>query len=147
MARYEVRVRTPAAGAGAAYWDLKTPAGRQARLLELGVSLVAATASLIGLARQSGGSVQTTSVVGQAVDPLSAASTVTIGSAWSTPPVAPVAPAQYMRAFGLPAQIGAGLIWTWGENGLLVPVSAGLAIMNLGAAAGSALDVYAVWEE
>jgi hypothetical protein len=134
-----------AAGAGAAYCTIHTGANYRAKITEIALACNAATASSIGLGIPANTPVATTSVLGQAEDRADPASTVNIDTAWST---APTTPAQFLRQFGLPATIGAGLIWTWPpDRPLVLPISAWLAIWNFGAGAGSVLNGYMKWLE
>lgn len=55
----------------------------------------------------------------------------------------------FLKTGGLPLTLGAGLIWTFGANGLIVPLSGSLLIANLnasGATLGS-FDIHVTWEE
>jgi hypothetical protein len=55
----------------------------------------------------------------------------------------------WLRVAGLPLTLGAGLIWAFGDAGLVVPLSGSMLIANLnasGATLGS-FDMYMNWEE
>jgi hypothetical protein len=143
---YSVGFASVAAASGAAYSTIHTGSSYVARITEIGVACNAATASMIGLGVPGNTPVATTSLLGQAeqtgVDP---ASTVNVDTAWST---APTVPAAFIRKFGLPATIGAGLIWTWPpDRPLLLPKSSWLCLWNFGASAGSVLNGYIKWLE
>ena len=145
MARYSLGFSTPAAAAGAAFAVLRTAASERAFVREIGLFLNAATASSIGLIRASSTGTPSTSVLGQAMDAADAAATVNVDTAWSG---APTIGSNYLRKITLPAAIGNGVIWTFGErNGLCLPVSAGLVIWNYGGSAASVLNGYIEWEE
>jgi hypothetical protein len=150
VARYEIGFQSAAAAAGAAYAAFRAPT-RNSKLLELGLSCNAATASNISLLRNTaaGYTATTSSSVGQQENPsgADAAGTSVVDSAWSTPPT--VTAASRIRRFTLPATIGAGLIWTF-QNGIWVRSATAtdiLVIWNEGGSAGSALNGYCVWEE
>lgn len=143
MGRYAAAVRTPAAAAGAAYATLRCSATRDARVFEIGVATSAATLSSVGLGRPANTPVATTSTLGQAEDTSLGAGLTNADTAWST---APTAPTVFMRRFAIPATAGLGFIWTF-QNGLVLPVSGQIVLWNFGAGAGSALDVYFVWDE
>ena len=144
---FEVGVRGVTAAAGAAYATLQTPTGRL-RLRELGFFASTAVAASIGLGRAANSFVTTTSAVGQTRDPSDTVAALGImGTAWST---APTVPGVFTRRIVLPAVIGAGVIWTWPADPLIVPVhgaAISLVLWNFGAGAGPAPDIYAIWEE
>lgn len=145
MSWYSVGQATVAAASGAAYATIHTGSSYKARIAEIGVACNAATASSIGLIRAANTPIATTSVLGQAEDPSDPASTVNFDTAWST---APTIGSNYLRRFGLPATIGAGLIWTWApDKPLVLPVSSWLVLWNFGASAGSILQAYVKWLE
>ena len=52
-----------------------------------------------------------------------------------------------VRKAALPAAIGNGIIWTFSDRGLVIPVSSSLLIWNWGAGANSVLNGYIEWEE
>lgn len=141
MARQEVGVRTVAAASGAAYVNFVPGSGRPMRLLELGVSVVTATASGIGLGLAANTPVASTTTLGESQD--NAAALGGIGTVWST---APTVPAKFKRRFLIPATIGLGFIWRFDNPGILIPDQK-LTVWNFHTAAGGALDLYAVWDE
>lgn len=128
---------------------LRAPATERMALRELGVTLIAATSTLLGLVRATTVSVTPgTTVAGQAKNPLSPASGSLLVSSWGT---VPVISASYMRQIVLPAAIGAGFIWTWPADDPLY-VGNGVAIgeiclANLVAVAPSLFRYYAIWED
>ena len=142
---FEAAARGIAAAAGATYATIGCGANARARLREIGFFSSAATAASVGLGRPANTPVASTTILGQTRDPADAvASLVSIGTAWST---APTAPSVFFRRAVLPNVIGAGVIWQWSGEGLIIPASGFLVLWNFGAAAGPAPDVYAVWEE
>jgi hypothetical protein len=147
VAIYENGAVSVAAAAGAGYCTIHSASTRTSRLLEIGISedTSVAAGSAIGLGRPANTPVATTSVLGQARDPLMGASVTNVDTAWSTAPTAPTA---FLRRIRLPAAIGAGVIWTWSpEDPLGLAVSSWLVLWNYGAAAGAALPLYFVWDE
>lgn len=137
------------ATAGAPLCAIRAPATETCRLRELGVTLVAATSTLLGLARATTVSVTPgTTTAGQAKHPLAPVSGTLTVSSWGT---VPVISASYFRQIVLPAAIGAGFIWTWPADDPLI-VGNGVAIgeiclANLVAVACSLFRYYAVWED
>lgn len=149
MARYSSAVRTPAAAAGAPYCDFRPAASDRCRILEVGVFTSAATASSIGLIRTLTTGTATTTQAGVPNDPAEAAGTALIGTAWSTAPTIAGTPL-YKRRIALPATAASGVIWTWPTDGPVFATNGattGLVLWNFGGSAGSALDVYWVWDE
>ena len=140
--RVSLGVRTADGTAAAAAWEIITGAtpGR-ARLLELGIFLAAATASIYGLGRQAAAGVTPTTPVNflpEDPNDVLAAGVIQSAVAWAT---GPTAPAAFLRRIALPATIGTGVIWTFPE-GIVIPVSYGLVLWNIGT--NGVVDAYAV---
>lgn len=137
------------ATAGAPLVALRAPATEIMRIREIGVTLIAATASRLGLVRATTVSVTPgTTVAGQAVHPLGPASASLLVSSWGT---VPVVSASFMRRMSLPAAIGAGYIWTWPADAPML-VGNGVAISevciaNIVAVACSLFEYYVAWED
>lgn len=144
MPVYEASIRSVAAATGAGYATIGAPSTRM-RIEEIGISTIAATASSVGLGRPANTPVDTSTVLGQAVDPSDTAATGRLASTWST---APTVPAILMRRVTLAAAIGAGVIWV-PEDGAEWVVASGayMVFWNHGAALGSILDIYVRWRE
>lgn len=135
-------VRTTGVAVGTAAWEIRTAAtpGR-ARLLELGVFLAAATASVYGLGRPAAiGITPTTPVDFLVEDPADVIATAHPQSAlaWAT---GPTVPANFFRRVSFPATIGSGVIWTF-PKGIVIPVSGGFVLWNI--TANGVVDAYAV---
>lgn len=144
MAKYDSGVNSPAAAAAAAFSSIWTPAARSARVLGVEVVCTAATASDIGLARVTARGTQTTTQVGQALDPLTGVSTVQHDSVWS---VQPTISAVNMKRVLLNAA-GQGMVWRWDDTDpLVVSAAAGLALVNRGGGAAAILSVGKEWDE
>lgn len=147
MAMYTHAAITSNVTSGEATWELRSHATQgRLRIRELGIFLNAATASIFGLGRPAAiGVTPTSPVVGQAEDPADAAAVGATALAWGTKPTTPTS-SIYLRRIGLPAAIGAGIIWTWPDGpGLIVPINSSIVIYNL--ASNAAANVYARWEE
>jgi hypothetical protein len=127
MAIYSLSLNTTVTTTGAAAMDLKAASTNTPKVMEVGISLGAATASTYGLGRAGNTPTQTAPVLVQAENPGDAAGVSGCAVAWS---VAPTVPAQFFRRIGLPATIGAGVIWTF-PRGLGLAASASLLIWNL----------------
>lgn len=145
---YRIGFASAAAAASAAYAAFRAPT-RTSKLIELGLACNAATASNISLLRNTaaGYAATTSSSAGIPDNPMAAAGTSLIDSAWSTAPT--VTAASRLQKYTLPATIGAGLIWTFPEGIFVRSATATdiLVLWNEGAAAGSVLNGYCVWCE
>lgn len=144
MSRYHVGFTTAAAAAAAALFDIRTNTTDRAKILEIGIFNTAATAATISLERQTTLGTATTTIVPQQGEPGDPAATILIGTAWS---VAPASTAVPLRRFVLTANIGSGIIWTFGLGDLVVPVSSSIILMNRGAAASGILTGYVTFDE
>lgn len=143
MARYSLASRTSNVTTGNACWELRSTATDRLFVREIGITLAAATASTFGLGRPAAiGITPTSPVTVQAMDPANPAGTGTVALAWAT---GPTIPAAFLRRIGLPATIGAGIVWVFGDQGLVIPVSSSLILWNLSATGVS--DVYVDLDE
>lgn len=142
MARYSLGSRTSATATGVAAWELRTAATARARIMEIGITLAAATASTFGLGRPAAiGVTPTAPVTLLPEDPADAAGLELVALAWGT---GPTIPANFLRRIQLPATIGAGIVWTW-QNALVVPVSSAIVLWTLSIV--GVADVYVVTDE
>jgi hypothetical protein len=151
MARFEAGARSSLTTATAddPLVAIRAPATEVGKLRELGVTLVAATSTLLGLARVTTVSVTPgTTKPGRNVIVDAPDSATLLVNSWATKPVTS---ANYLRRIVLPAAIGAGFIWTWPADD---PLQIGdgqaireIALCNLVAVACSVFDWYAVWED
>lgn len=142
MARYTLASRTSNGTTGAACWELRTAASGRGRIVELGITLAAATASTFGLGRPAAiGVTPTSPVTLLPEDPNDGAGVEQVALAWGTGPTIPTA---FLRRIQLPATIGAGIVWTW-QNGLVIPVSSSIILWNLSAT--GVADVYVITDE
>lgn len=149
MAVYEGSVISVAAATAAAYATIRGSTTQRVRIVEIGLSLNAATSSSVGLGRPGNTPAASTSALCQKRDPGDAASICNVDTAWST---APTVPSAFMRRIVLPATAGAGWVWTFtDENPLILDAAAGanqwVVLWNFGASTGSALSVYVVTRE
>ena len=125
-------------------WEIRTGAtpGR-ARLLEIGITLAAATASTIALGRPAAiGITPTTPVDFLSEDPNDVIATGVVQSAlaWATKPTIPTA---FIRRISLPATSGTGVLWIF-PTGLVIPINSSLVLWNLGT--NAVVDAHAVIE-
>jgi hypothetical protein len=148
MATYSVGYATVAAAAGAPYTEIIAGAGRPIFICEMGIFLNAATASSVGLIRSLAiGVTPAGAFVAKPEDPLNTATALGVNATtWGTAPT--ITANTYMRQIIFPAQIGAGVVWTW-PVGKELRVSPALSILlwNFGGGAGSILNIYYKFEE
>lgn len=131
MARYAVAWSVVGVSNSALAW-MRTTAGKDMRLWEAGVyrSSGVVTATDVGFGRPAAVSVTPTTIVPQAEDTSAAAAVCTAQIAATTKPTSPTI---FMRRFGIPTTVGAGVIWTW-PLGLVVPSGpAECVVWNIGA--------------
>ena len=143
MAIYSLANRTSNVTTANATLEAIAAAAIGYRLLELGMTINAATASAFGFGTPAAtGITPTTPVTVLAEDAgNTAAGNTTTALAWST---GPTIPANFYRRVSLPATIGAGIIWTF-PRGISVLKTKSLILWNLSAV--SAADVWIVVDE
>jgi hypothetical protein len=144
MARYAYAWNVVGVSNSALGW-MRSTTGKDMRVFELAVYMSggSAVATDIGLGRPAAISVTPTTAVPQAEDSSAGAAACTGQVAAGTKPTAP---ANYLRRFGIPATIGAGVIWTF-PAGLIIPSGpAELVVWNIGAST-STFSGYFVYDE
>lgn len=123
--------------------EIRTTSTDRPRVLEIGITLAEAIASVFGLGRpQAIGITPTSPVSLLAEDAGDPAATVNTALAWATPPTVPL---QFFRRASLEAKVGAGIIWTFAPPGLIIPISGGLVLWNITAVALA--DIWVVVDE
>jgi len=138
MSIYAISNRTVGVGSGAAGLEIRTTATERAKILEITITMAAATASLFGIGRpQAIGVTPTTPVTVIPEDFAEPAGSTQTALAWATPPTVPLF---FFRRINLPATIGAGRVITF-PRGLVIPVSSSLVIWNLAANGVSDIDI------
>ena len=142
MAIYSLALNSTVTTTGAAAWDIKSAATNRPAIMEVSVSLGAATASTYGLGRSGNVPTQTSPVLVLAEDPGDPAGVSGCAVAWS---VAPTVPTAMARRIGLPATIGSGVIWTF-PRGFVLAVSTSLLVWNLATNANS-VNIHVVCDE
>ena len=143
MARYSLRTRSTVTTIAAACYELRSAASDRVHLMELGLFIGAATASTYGLGRPAAIGVTPTAPVTVQAHEADPAGTAQAAVAWGT---GPTVPAQFFRVVTLPAVIGSGIIWTFGANGIVIPISSSLVVWNI-TANSAVLDVYVEVDE
>lgn len=131
MALYDIGWSITGVSNSALAW-LRSTAGKDMRVFEIGIWMESGTpaASVIGLGRPAAVSVTPTGLTPQAQDPSSAAAACIAAVAATTKPTSPTT---FMRRFGCPATLGAGIVWSY-PRGLVIPTGpAELVVWNIGA--------------
>jgi hypothetical protein len=135
MSTASLGINTTVTTTAAAAAELRAASGVPIRILEVGITLAAATASTYGLGRPAAVGVTPTSpIVLLRENPMDAAAVSATAVAWGT---GPTVPTQFLRRITLPATIGAGVIWTFAANQFIVgpgnaaPAVASIVIWNL----------------
>lgn len=143
MAIYSVANRTSNSTTGNATLELIAGANQGYRLLELGFTLNAATASTFGYGTPAAIGITPTSPVTLLAEDAgnTATGNTTTALAWGT---GPTIPANFYRRVSLPATIGAGLIWTF-PRGINVLKTKTTILWNLSTV--SVIDVWTVVDE
>jgi len=152
MATYQVALnRAGVNAANAVLAELRAAGSDRAVLREVGISMAVlpTTAPRFVLARPNNVSAGGANNVPLPSDPAdgAAASSFILTGQTTVPTFAIAGP--FLKVAGLPLTLGAGLIWTFPGEGLVVPLSGSLLLANLnasGATLGS-FDIYAIWEE
>src|SRR3954465_8248917 len=119
--------------------------GRDATLLEWGIALNAATASIFGIGFSANTPAGGTVNVG--VNTARGGGAPGGGPILSGQTTAPTVPASFWRRYGLPGAIGNGVFWAWNLDDIIVPNAAGSSPVLWNIAVNSAFNQYVKWEE
>lgn len=148
MTRGSIGRRTTDGTTGAAAFELIAPLNAHCVLMEMHVTLAAATASTYGLGRPAAIGVTPTSPVTNLGEFRGATDVATLtvmrartAVAWAT---GPTVPANFYRRVGFPATIATGVLWVF-ENGLYIPPGGSVVLWNL--ASNGVVDVSVVVDE
>jgi hypothetical protein len=144
MARYGLSWNVVGVSGSALAW-LRTTSAKDMRIWEIGVYMSGGTAAAtdVGIGRPAAISATPTTLTPQAEDTSSSAAVCTGQVAATTKPTSPT---NFLRRFGIPATVGAGVIWSF-PNGLVVPTGpAEIVVWNIGTST-STFSGYFVYEE
>jgi len=135
MAIFSIPQRTTVAANAAAAWEIRSAATNKPKIMELGISLSAATASIYGLGRPAAIGVNPTTplTVLDESDGNGPTGNTQTAVAWAA---GPTAPTNFLRRVALPATLGAGVILTF-PRGLSLPISGSVVLWNLQANSAS----------
>jgi hypothetical protein len=144
VARYDYAWNVVGVSNSALAW-LRSTTAKDMRIWEVAVYLSGgtATATDVGLGRPAAISLTPTTVVPQAEDPSFAAANCTGQVAASTKPTSPTL---FLRRFGIPATVGAGIIWTFPFGLIVASGPLELVVWNIGAST-STFSGYFVYDE
>ncbi len=142
MAIYSLALNSTVTTIAASAMDILAVSTNSPRIMEIGASLGAATASTYGIGRAANTPVQTSGVALLQENPNDPTGNTKAAVAWST---APTVPANFFRRITLPATIGAGVIWTF-PRGLMLAASAAMEFWNI-ATNSASVNVHWVVDE
>jgi hypothetical protein len=145
MAIYSIANRTSATANAAAAQETIAGSNLGYRLLEFGLSINAASASVFGIGRPAATGITPTSPQTVLAEDggNTAAGNTTTALAWGT---GPTVPANFFRRVSLPATIGAGIIWTF-PRGIIVLKTLSTVLWNPGGGSNSVADSWVVLDE
>ena len=143
MGIYSLSQRTTATAAASASWEVRSTSTNKPKLMEIGISQVAATAGVYGIGRPAAIGVTPTSpqTFLDESDGNAPVGLTTSAVAWGT---GPTVPTNHLRRVACPATIGAGAIFTF-PRGLGLPISSSIVVWII--ATAPVCDVWAVAEE
>lgn len=143
MAIFSIAARTTATSSTSAAAEFIAGANNAFRLMELGLTINAATASVFGYGTPAAKGVTpgTESTVQAEDSGNTTAGNTVVALSWAT---APTAPSNYLRRVSLPATIGAGIIWTF-PRGRAVLKTITDVLYNI--VTGSVADIWFVVDE
>ena len=145
MARHSSGVRTGAGSTTLPIISLYSAAAVAGKIREIGFFNTTTTAVALALFRLTTAGTQGAGLTEAKHSPISAAASCT---AFTTHTVAPTLGDDLGYRAAVGAAVGAGVIWTFGDTGLEMPVGVANGIGVLVATGtGQVLDAYIVWDE
>ena len=145
MARYSAGAKTSAGSTTLPIISLYSAAAVGAKIREIGVFNTTSTAVDVKLVRLTTAGTQGTGLTEAKYDPDSATASCT---AVNTHSVAPTLGDDLGYRASLGAAVGSGVIWTFGDAGLRVPVGTGNGIgIIVENGTGQACQAYITWDE
>ncbi|MFD6416001.1 hypothetical protein [Streptomyces sp. NPDC060194] len=151
MARYSVATaatKPTVVATDKAMWNLKAPATKSLTVYEVGVFLESGTAAAIGFALFRMNAVGTGAITSDtpvAEDPMLGATGAALEKSWAT--TDPTTVGLALRRGTTPATLGTGYIWTFPDQGLIIPATSGLVITQTAAATTANLRCYLAYDE
>lgn len=129
MARYTVGLNSTVTTTGAGRVQLRAGSADRVSVVEIGLTIGAATASTFGLYRSATLGTTSTTVVPVPHDPGDGASPTVVETAWSAAPT--ISTNVPLRRITLPATVGAGFVWQFYDKPIIIATSAGLILWAL----------------
>ena len=138
MAIYSISNRTTNITIGVATLEFRAPAAKRTKILEITITMAAATASVFGIGQaQAQGVTPTTPVTVIPEDVAEGVGQSQTALAWGTPPTVPLF---FHRRVNLPATIGAGRVITF-PKGRVLAANTSLVIWNITASGVTDIDI------
>jgi len=138
MAIYSISNRTTQVTAGVAALEFRAPSAKRTKILEITITMAAATASQFGIGQaQAQGVTPTTPVTVIPEDVAEGVGQSQTALAWGTPPTVPLF---FHRRIYLPATIGAGRVITF-PRGRVLAANTSLVIWNIGTDGAADIDI------
>lgn len=145
MARYSAGAKTTAGSTVLPIISLYSAAAVGAKIREIGVFNTTSTAVDVKLVRLTSAGTQGAGLTEAKYDPDSAAASCT---AFNTHSANPSLGDDLGYRASLGAAVGAGIIWTFGDQGLRVPVGTGNGLgVIVENGTGQACQAYVIWDE
>jgi hypothetical protein len=145
MARYSAGAKTSAGSTTLPLISLYSAAAVGAKIREIGVFNTTSTAVDVKLVRLTTAGTQGAGLTASKYDPDSAAASST---AVNTHTVGPTLGSDLGYRASLGAAVGSGVIWTFGDAGLRIPVGTGNGVgVIIENGTGQALQAYVTWDE
>jgi len=145
MARYSAGAKTSAGSTTLPLISLYSAAAVGAKIREIGVTNTTSTAVDIKLVRLTTAGTQGTGLTEAKYDADAAAASCT---AFNTHSVGPTVGDDLGYRASLGAAIGSGVIWTFGDQGIRVPVGTGNGVgVIVENGTGQACQAYIIWDE
>lgn len=146
MARYSVAARSTGAGSTTLpTFSLYSPASTGGAIREIGVFNTAAVAVILRVARFTTAGTQGTGFTEVKYDEDTPAPLMT---AFDTHTGGPTIATGSFRTAVLGAAIGSGVIWTFGDRGIVIPPGTGNGVgVVVASGTGQILDFYVDWDE
>lgn len=142
MPRFSLSLRTSNTTDANPAFELRAGSVATGSVIEIGITLAAATASVFGIGHAAAIGITPTAPITLLTETAGRPPSVMAGAlAWATPPTIPAA---FLRRVSLPATLGASAVLRFDE-GLSMPANSSLVLWNLGTTAVA--DVWVVTSE
>jgi hypothetical protein len=146
MARFSSGVRTGAGSTTLPIISIYGSATGGGRVREIGVFNTTSTAVALNLIRLTNTGTQGAGLAEAKHDPASGPALCTVFTTHTVDPTASAIDLGYRTTLG--AAVGSGMVWTFGDTGLMIPIDAteGIGVI-VSTGTGQVCDSYLVWDE